>query len=552
MLQSLHIKDFVLIESLDMDFDGGMIAVTGETGSGKSIFVDAINLLAGKRADYAKVRSGAAKAIIEGVFRGFPEQARQLLQEEDLLDGSEECLIRREISSAGKSRAFVNDTPVSLSLLSALAPYLIDVHSQHQNLLLKENQFQMQVLDSTLAERERLDEYRQAYNRYAQEKKKWEQLQEEIREAQEKDEFNRFRWQEIENFKMLAPSEEELEKEVRYRQHAQEIKEALEAADLALSGSHSVGQALSKAIRHLSQIENFHTAIPEWIERLSSLQIDLQDLSQEISTLNEETEPDPNRFQELLQCLNSLNGLLSKFHLASYQDLLQEKKRLQESMNKFADSELILSEQKKKLKQAQTELKVSAQKLSECRIRSAERISEEITRKLQQLEMPNVRFSVQVTSQKSPTPHGMDEVVFLFSAHRDMPLRPVAEIASGGEISRVMLSIKSLVTHREWLPTLVFDEVDTGISGVVAQRVGEILQQIGREKQIFVISHLPQIAACASSHYRIYKEEQESGTHTYIKRLDQEQRIREIARLQSGESITEVALAAAQALLEKR
>lgn len=561
MLQRIYVKDFILIEELEAEFVSGLIAITGETGSGKSILVEAINLLSGKRADSSTVRQGAAKAVIEGEFDCLHPSLIEQLQEADLLepisldssaDDSLCCLVRREISSVGRSRIFINDTPVSLSFLQEVSPFLLDVHSQHHNLLLRESRFQLEILDSMLPNGHSLEEYLEQYRLLQRLKSDYETLLDASRKEQEMYEFNCFRLKEINALDLEGLDPNTLEEKEQELRHSREIQESLKQILFWMEQSEeSANTLLYRASKELTHTSSFKTDLVPYAERVESVQIELQDICSDLQQQLSESSSDPTLLETVTQKLNALNSLYYKLGVASWEQLLEVKSQLEQSTEHIVQHQEQLQELKKELSVRQQKLEEAAKLLSQERKQAAKEMERTVTALLKQLELPHARFAISLEETAQPQPSGMDRITFLFSANPELPPAPMTDVASGGEISRLMLAIKSLVRESAHLPTMVFDEIDTGISGIVAGRMGQIMRKMSSFRQMLVITHLPQIAAKASQHFLIYKN-QGTTTQSHLTELDPEQRIAEIARLQSGANASSpVALAAAKELLQQ-
>lgn len=554
MLHSIVIQDFILIEHLEVSFADGFVAITGESGAGKSIFVEAIGLLAGKRADSLDVRVGATKAIIEGVFGNLNSAAKKLLEREDLLSFGEdvkECIVRREILASGRGRVFVNDTPVSLSFLQELSSFLIDVHSQHQNLLLKESKFQTEVVDSMLPSQKNRTLYAQLYEKMVTAQSEYLSLVSQREIAEREYEYNLLRYNELVAFDMGSETQESLEQEERELLYAQDITDALQISVFNISGGErSILSLLHSVEREVEQAARYKGDLSIYIERISSVQIELRDIETDLEHILRHTSSDPNRLEQVSSKLSSLNSLYKKFNVASWAQLVALKEDLERRVSAVSTGRELLKEKEEELASLRNELYKVGQSLSQERREIAAVISGKVLSSLRSLGMPYARFEVLIEEGEQLSISGLDRVTFLFSANPDMALAPMADVASGGEMSRLMLSIKSLVKVEEEQPCVIFDEIDTGISGIVANRMGQIMRAMGQERQLLVITHLPQIAAKSSQHFFIYKE-QENQTHTHLRELSKEERIKEIARLQSGENTSPVAFAAAEELLKQ-
>lgn len=551
MLQSIYIQNYALIDTLDISFIPGFSVITGETGAGKSIILGAIGLLLGQRADIKAIKKGANKCIVEARFNISSYQMEPFFAKRDLEYDSEECIIRRELYSSGKSRAFINDTPASLTQMKELGEKLIDVHSQHQNLLLNHEGFQLNVLDILARDDKELTAYKAIFTEY---KSVCKQLSDFIAQAEQsrKDEdYIRFQLEQLDDARLQEGEQAELEQEAETLSHAEEIKAGLYKVDqIMASDEGSLLSAMKECMQTLRNIAKVYTPAQEWISRLDSCYIELKDLSHEIAGAQEEVEFNPTRLDFVNERLNLLYTLQQKHHVQTVEELIAVTADYHEKLNaitSFDDRILELTAEKdtlynKVLKQAAA--------LTQLRTSAGKNIEKQMQSLLVPLGMPNVRFVVELTPRKEPDSKGMDSVTFLFSANKNGTLHNVASVASGGEIARVMLSLKAMIAGAVKLPTIIFDEIDTGVSGSIAEKMALIMQEMGNcNRQVISITHLPQIAARGIAHYKVYKEDTETGTNSYIRRLTDEERVKEIANMLSGATLTEAALNNARALI---
>ena len=551
MLQSLSIRNFVLIDELTIQFTPHFSVITGETGAGKSILLGAIALLMGQRADSSTIRPGAERCVIEARFTHLDAAVGAMLEEEDIDSDEEECIVRREITAKGKSRAFVNDTPASLQLLKRLSEYLIDIHSQHKNLLLGDAGFQLSVLDLYSGELPLLNEYQVAFRAFRSEQRAYEEACQEAEELRREQDYLQFQYDQLEEAEVESGELESLEEEERQLSHAQEIREELSSAASALEDDeHGALPALFHALRSVESIRRYHTPAAEWCERLESARIELQDLASSMSDEAEEVTFSPKRLAKVEARLDLIRGLLHKHSLTSCDELIALRDDLSSRLEQINSSDEHLTALSEALKKCEAEVLRLGKALSKTRTKAARTIEGALITTLHELGMPHVRFVIRQDILDAPTLHGLDHVTFLFSANKEIEPEPVAEIASGGEISRLMLAIKALIADRRSLPTIIFDEIDTGVSGETAERIATILRRMGESMQVLAVTHLPQIAAAGEDHFYIYKEHGEASTRSYIRHLTAEERIDEIARMQSGSKLTDVTRAAAKALLE--
>ena len=548
MLSQLYIKNYTLIDRLDMEFHPGFSVITGETGAGKSIILGAIGLLLGQRADSKDIKAGCEKCLIEAHFDISRYALESFFQENDIEYDATDCIIRRELT-ASKSRAFINDTPVPLSLLKELGEQLVDVHSQHQNLLLNKQDFQLSVLD-VMSANLKTQSYATAYSEYQTARQQLKELEESIARNRDNADFLQFQYDELCNARLVAGEQEELEQRQDTMSHAEDIKAALYETDNALSaeGTGIVGQ-LKSAIHALNSIEKVLPSAAELSERMDSCHIELKDMAQDISSLLEDVDFDPAELDSVNNRLDTLYSLEKKYHCDSVEALLAQQEQLKQQLSNIENSDEALAT----LTALVTELKAvcqqQADKLTAQRSKAARIVEQQMLQRLVPLGMPNIRFEVRM--EKTELGHsGQDKVSFLFSANTSTPLQPVSQVASGGEIARVMLALKAMISGTVKLPTIIFDEIDTGVSGKIAESMAHMMQEMGQGgRQVISITHLPQIAALGSSHYLVYKEETPQGTASRMQQLDADQRVREIAQMLSGNNITEAAINNAKELL---
>ena len=551
MLQSIHIQNYALIEKLDIDFQSGFSVITGETGAGKSIILGAIGLLLGQRADLKAIKSGANKCIVEARFGVSPYHLEEFFTENDLEYDAEECILRRELYASGKSRAFINDSPASLVQMKELGEKLIDVHSQHQNLLLNREDFQMNVLDILAKDEEELEAYRSLYSAYRKVSVELEKFMNQAEKSRQDEDYIRFQVEQLEEANLQSGEQEELEEEAETLSHAEDIKGGLYKVDqLIASDETNLLSVTKECMQTLQSVSKVYSPAQEWINRLDSCYIELKDLSHEIASAGERIEFNPSRLDEVNERLNLIYSLQQKHHVSSLEELLKVASDYREKLDaiiSFDDRIEELTQQKQVL---YTQVLEQAKILSKLRTNAGKEIEKQMQTYLVPLGMPNVRFVVELTRRDEPNIKGMDNVTFLFSANKNGALQQVASIASGGEIARVMLSLKAMIAGTVKLPTIIFDEIDTGVSGSIAEKMALIMQEMGKaDRQVISITHLPQIAARGSVHYKVYKEDTETGTNSYIRQLNQEERINEIANMLSGATLTEAALNNAKALL---
>lgn len=551
MLQSIHIQNYALIDRLDIDFTSGFSVITGETGAGKSIILGAIGLLLGQRADVKAIKNGASKCVVEAKFRIATYDMEAFFEENDIEYEPEECIIRRELSANGKSRAFINDTPASLAQMKVLGERLIDVHSQHQNLLLNKEGFQLNILDILAQDDKQLADYHRLYTNYKQVSRELEEFIAQAEKSRQDEDYIRFQLEQLEDADLKEGEQTSLEQEAETLSHAEDIKAGLYKAGQLIDGDESGGLSLVKeAIQTLQSVSRVYTPAQEWGERLNSCYIELKDISREISGAQEEIEFNPARLDFVNERLNLIYNLQQKHRVDSVEALIELTDKYRNQLNTITSFDETIAKLNKRKEDLYAQVLAQAAVLTECRSRSARQIEEQMQALLIPLGMPNVRFAVEMTTRKEPDAKGMDSVTFLFSANKNGTLQNVASIASGGEIARVMLSLKAMIAGAVKLPTIIFDEIDTGVSGSIAEKMALIMQDMGKQnRQVISITHLPQIAARGIAHYKVYKEDTETGTNSHIRLLTREERVREIANMLSGSTLTEAALNNARALL---
>ena len=551
MLQSIHIQNYALIESLDIDFHAGFSVITGETGAGKSIILGAIGLLVGQRADSKAIKTGASKCVVEAHFNISTYRLEEFFNENDLEYDGEECILRREVHASGKSRAFINDTPASLAQMKALGEKLIDVHSQHQNLLLNHEDFQLNVLDILASSYEALQAYKSLYTSYKQTSRELAQLIVESEKNRQDEEYIRFQVKQLDDAQLQAGEQEELEQEAETLTHAEDIKSSLyKVNQLMDEGEMNLVSLAKEGMQVLQSISKVYTPASEWSNRLESCYLELKDMAHEIANASDEVEFNPTRLDYVNERLNLIYTLQKKHQLSSVEELLSLADNLREKLDAITSSDDHIQELTKKKDLLYQQVLSQAEVLTRLRTGASKEIESQMQAYLIPLGMPNVRFAVELSPRKEPDASGMDNVSFLFSANKNGTLQQVASIASGGEIARVMLSLKAMIAGAVKLPTIIFDEIDTGVSGSIAEKMALIMQEMGQaDRQVISITHLPQIAARGAQHYKVYKEDTEVGTNSHIRILNEEERINEIAHMLSGATLTEAALNNAKALL---
>ena len=551
MLKQLYIKNFTLIDELDISFNPGFSVITGETGAGKSIILGAIGLLLGNRADTRQVKAGTERCIVEAHFDLHTYNLQTFFQEHDLDYDEQDCIVRREVSASGKSRAFINDSPVSLQQMKDLGERLVDIHSQHQNLLLRKEDFQLNVIDLMAGNERERNDYTTAYQSYTQARNQLQALKQQMQANHDNEDFLRFQQSELNDAQLTAGEQEELEEQSQLMSHVEEIKSALYESDNLLNAdSTGIINGLRTIINQLHSIENVFPAAEELASRTDECFIELKDISEEISNRLERVDFNPAELERINDRLDHLYSLQQKYHVSSVEELIDIKQNIDEQLSQIDNSDEQLKELQDQLIALESACQDKAKRLSATRQKAARKVEQAMKSRLVPLGIPNVRFEVSL-SEKPLSTDGTDRVAFLFSANKSTALLPVSEVASGGEIARVMLSLKAMISGSVKLPTIIFDEIDTGVSGRVAEQMAAIMKEMGdADRQVISITHLPQIAAMGATHYRVSKEERKQGTTSSMVMLSQEERISEIAQMLSGSNISEAAISNAKALLQ--
>ena len=550
MLKTLHISNYALISEINIGFNSGFSVITGETGAGKSIIIGALSLILGQRAESRFIKEGEEKAIVEAEFDIRDYRLEHFFEINELDFHPEQCIIRREITASGKSRAFINDTPVSLQLLRELSAKLIDIHSQHENLLLSDDQYQLQVVDNMAQNASILKQYQQYYSQWKNLQTQLSQLQKTADKQLSELDYLKFQFQQLEEAHLSENEQDDLEMELETLSHTEEIKQELQKAVFLLTDEQKSLVLLKEVIDAVGRIKSYISEGENWHKRLESVYIELKDIAQEITSLEENIDFHPDRLEWVDQRLNEIYTLEKKFKLSSISELLSLKENLKEELQHIESFDEEIDALKKKIAEAHKNVQQQAELLTKSRLNAVEPIEKFLKEQLSRLGMPNIQFKVEITDVAEFSETGKDMVQFLFSANKNQSLQPVAQIASGGEVSRLMLSIKSLMAHRAGLPTIIFDEIDTGVSGEIAHRMAEIMKEMSKNMQVIAITHLPQIAAKGNQHYRVFKDDSGKTTQTHINLLDREERIWEVAQMLSGENVTEVALGNAKELLK--
>ncbi|MBP9017504.1 MAG: DNA repair protein RecN [Paludibacteraceae bacterium] len=550
MLKTLHISNYALISEININFSSGFSVITGETGAGKSIIIGALSLILGQRAESRFIKEGEEKAVVEAEFDIKDYRLEHFFEKNELDYQPEQCIIRREITSSGKSRAFINDTPVSLQVLREISAKLIDIHSQHENLLLSDDQYQLQVVDNMAQNISILKQYQLHFTQWKNLQTQLYHLQKTADKQLSELDYMKFQFQQLEAAHLSENEQNELEMELETLSHTEEIKQELQKAGFLLTDEQMSLALLKEAIDAVGRIKNYISEGENWHERLESVYIELKDIAQEIINLEERIDFQPERLQWIEQRLNEIYSLEKKFKLNSISELLLLKEKLKAELQHIESYDEEIETLQKKIAESYENVQLQAELLTKSRSNAIEPIENFLKEQLSRLGMPNIRFKIEITEAGEFSETGKDMVQFLFSANKNQSLQPVAQIASGGEVARLMLSIKSLMAHRAGLPTIIFDEIDTGVSGEIAHRMAEIMKDMSKNMQVIAITHLPQIAAKGNRHYRVFKDDSGETTLTHISELGKEERILEIAQMLSAENVTEVALGNAKELLK--
>ena len=552
MLRQLYIRNFTLIDELDITFKPGFSVITGETGAGKSIILGAIGQILGNRADARMVKAGCDKCVIEAHFDLSNYDMESFFNDNDIDYEPEDCIIRRELKANGKSRAFINDTPVALTTARELGQQLVDIHSQHQNLLLQKEDFQLNVVDIIAHNSQLLNDYRTLFDGYAKAKAALREKEEECEKDRANEDFLRFQADELVTAKLIDGEQEELEQELETLSHAEDIKGALFDADNLLSGDdRCITQSCKTMLSRLSDIGDVYPAIRQVTERIDSAYIELKDIARDISNLAESIDFDPARLTMANERLDTIYTLQKKHHVESVAELIAIRDSLTARLNDITNSEDMLEDMRRQVENMHRKATEAAARLTESRQEAARRVTEQLLAQMTSLGMPNARFEIKFETKELAV-DGADRISYMFSANKNVPLEPIAQVASGGEVARVMLSLKAMISGAVKLPTIIFDEIDTGVSGRVAEMMAQIMRQMGRaDRQVISITHLPQIAALGTTHYKVEKTDTDDTTISRMRMLGHDERITEIAQMLSGSNISDAAIENAKSLLEK-
>lgn len=542
-----------MIDSLEIDFEPGFSVITGETGAGKSIILGALSLILGQRADIKAIKQGESKCVIEGSFDVSAYDLKAFCEEKGIEYDPDSYILRREILSTGKSRAFINDSPVSLTDLKELGSQLIDIHSQHQNLLLSDTRFQMQVVDALAGNKELLSRYQQAFHQYKQSEKALAELREAVRKSKEEEDYLRFQIESLSEAVLQEGEQEELENELETLTHAEDIKSALfKIYSLLSDDDKGIVLGLKEGLNTSQQLAKVYARSEEISERLQTAYIDLKDLASEMDKLANDVEFNPERLAFIESRLDLIYTLQKKYHVNAVSELLALYEEFKQKIENIESSDQQVEALEKEVHEKSEKVFALAKQLTDSRTSITDSFEKDLTDRVAYLGMPNIRFRSEIITEKHPNIYGLDSVLFQFSANKNVPLQPVAEIASGGEISRLMLCLKSMIAGATALPTIIFDEIDTGVSGEIADKMGEVMREFGKNMQVLAITHLPQIAAKGKAHYKVYKSDDEHTTTTNLVRLSDEERLTEIARMLSGSTVTEAAIQNAKVMLGKK
>lgn len=552
MLKSIYIQNYALIEQLNICFEKGFSVITGETGAGKSIILGAIGLLLGQRADTKSIKNGASKCTIEAQFDIDSYHMEAFFQKHDLEYEPHECIVRRELQASGKSRAFINDSPVSLAILKELGEQLIDIHSQHQNLLLSHEKFQLEILDLLSCNNAEQTAYQKSFTKYQATCKKLKTLREETARNKAEEDYIRFQLEQLDDARLSSNEQEALEQESEMLSHAEEIKSGLYKIEQLIDGDESgILPQLKESLHTLRSIQHVFQPAQDLTNRLESCYIDLKDLLQEANKQEENVAFNPDRLSFINERLNLIYSLEQKHHVQNVNELIEITEQFRKRLLTITLADETISRLEAQLKNEYKDVLEKAAILTSKRQEAAQAVEKEMRPRLIPLGMPNVRFIVELSPRKEPDETGADNVTFLFSANKNGQMQPVASIASGGEIARVMLSLKALISRKTHLPTILFDEIDTGVSGEIADKMGNIMQEMGTHMQVISITHLPQIAAKGKCHYKVFKQDNETETQSNIRLLTPEERIEEIAHMLSGTTLTDAAISNAKELLKQ-
>lgn len=550
MLKQLYVRNFTLIDELNIILYPGFSVITGETGAGKSIILGAINLLLGQRADTKQIKAGQSKCVVEAHFDLSKYEMEDFFDENNIDFEPGDCIIRREINSNGKSRAFINDTPASLNVMRELGERLIDIHSQHQSLLLQKEDFQLNVVDIMAKNDRQRTAYKEAYRAYHDAQEGYVAFEKHFNENRENEDFLRFQYTELDNAKLEEGEQDEVEQQLRTLTHAEDIKTALYTATNCLSAE-SVGgiDQVREGINQLESILDVYPELSEIVERLNSTYIELKDVSREVEERAEDVNFDPGLLQKLSDRLDLIYSLERKYHVDTVEALIEKRDAIYTELQSIENGTEQLQELKAMADKCYAQCMKLGQELRDIRRKAAAKVEAEMKKRLGPLGIPNVKFAIEF-KQKECSSNGIDNISFLFTANSNTPLRPISEVASGGEIARIMLSLKAMISGAVKLPTIIFDEIDTGVSGRIAEKMAHIMREMAdNNRQVISITHLPQIAALGDVHYKVSKQDTPEGTVSHMQKLSEEERIRELAQMLSGSNVSAAAIENARTLL---
>ena len=551
MLNTLSIKNYALIDDLKVDFPKGFIIITGETGSGKSIMLDALSLVLGKRADMSALRNKDEKCVIEAEFSLQNYEFQSLFNELEI-DYDPQTIIRREILPSGKSRAFVNDSPVTLDVLSRLGEVLVDIHSQHQTLSLSDTAFQFEIIDAMAENKSLLEEYQRLLALLKNEQKKLQELIDFQQTANKEYDYNLHQLKELKSVTLGEGILEELEESYEEASNIEEIKENV-AESLYLLNDENIGilNNLRELRRAFSNLTEYKQQYRELYERIDSAFLDLEDLSRDVADIDENIETDPENLEEISKQLNKIYSLQQKHKVTTVEELMSIQERLEKAVSKTESADFDLKEQQELVAKQQEETSKKATELHKTREKVIPTLTRQLENFMHELGMPNGRFDIKLTSTSHFFNNGNDELSFLFSANKGGDFGPLKKVASGGELSRIMLAVKAIMAAHTALPTIMFDEIDTGVSGEISQKMGDIMKQMSKNRQVFAITHLPQIAAKGAYHFKVFKEDITGKTTTHLKMLTEQERISELSEMLEGKNSGESARNHAIELLRK-
>ncbi len=550
MLESLHISNYALIDNLDIDFHNGFNIITGETGAGKSIILGALSLILGGRADTKVIRNNEKKSVIEAIFsiKDYPS-LKKVCTDNDIEWDDLQCILRREISPNGRSRAFVNDTPVSLSQLSNIAIQLVDIHSQHQNLLLSSPDYQLNIIDNLAGNNDKLKEYNQLYQNYVNALRQLKETRRTIEKGIADEDFTRFQLEQLEEMNLIAGEQEDLEREREILSNMTSIKESLFSALEALSdGKNNALSLLSRAVDDCEKLDSVLEDENNLTERLETARIEIQDIAETLSQYDNSLNADPQELERIEDRLNKIYSIEHKHKVSTVDELIALRDNLRKRLEAIDNSDYAIEQLEKQVRQTYKMALSVAKEISKHRRDEAILFAKLLKERALPLGMKNLQCEIKITPIEISST-GIDKIEFLFAFNKNQQLMPVGNTASGGEISRLMLSIKTIIADKMQLPSIIFDEVDTGVSGDIANSMGKMMQSISRNIQVLAITHLPQVASKGNHHYKVFKEDDETSTLTRIKELSIEERVDELALMLSGSTINEAARANARSLL---